>query len=226
MTVVKPAESVRGQDLTAEFRVPQAFRMPGQPRANRRTDPPGTPRRSAYAPVPLPPTDAEKYVYDKRRLPVLMIASFVSFSCLLTSQTLLLRSTPAMLFLAPAVGFTMIYYLVSVTVNIFTKGFSFEEHDRIVGRGVRSATPRSTCSCRCAASQPTSCRTPGRMCGTWPGRTRDWSMSTCWTTRRSPRCGGWRWPFASTTSDDRTGDGSRRPVTFATRSSARTAISS
>jgi len=82
--------------------------------------------------VPLPPTDAEKYVYDKRRLPVLMIASLVSFSCLLASQTLLLRSTPAMLLLAPAVGFTMIYYLVSVTVNIFTRGFSFQEHDRVV----------------------------------------------------------------------------------------------
>ena len=132
MTVVKPAELVRGQDLTAEFRVPQAFRMPGQTRASRRSDPLGRPRRSAYAPVPLPPTDAEKYVYDKRRLPVLMIASLVSFSCLLASQTLLLRSTPAMLFLAPAVGFTIIYYLVSVAVNIFTRGFSFQEHDRVV----------------------------------------------------------------------------------------------
>ena len=132
MTVVKPAERAGGQDLTAEFRVPEAFRIPGKARIDRRTDRFGRPRRSAYAPVPLPPTNAEKYVYDKRRLPVLMIASFVSFSCLLASQTLLLRSTPAMLFLAPAVGFTIIYYLVSIAVNVFTRGFSFRDHNRVV----------------------------------------------------------------------------------------------
>ena len=123
---------MRGQDLTAEFRVPQAFRLPNQSPQDRRIQSSAQPRRSAYAPVPLPPTNAEKYVYNKRRLPVLMIASFISFTCLLLSQGLLLRSSPEMLFLAPAVGFTIIYYLVSVVVNIFTKSFSFKEHDRLV----------------------------------------------------------------------------------------------
>jgi cellulose synthase (UDP-forming) len=132
MTVVKPTEPIYSADLTAEFRVPEAFRIPGQTRTSRRNDPSVGPRRSAYAPVPLPPTDAEKYVYDKRRLPVLMIASLVSFSCLLASQTLLLRSTPAMWVLAPAVGFTIIYYVISAIVNVFTKRFSFQEHDQVV----------------------------------------------------------------------------------------------
>jgi len=61
-----------------------------------------------------------------------MIASFISFSCLLVSQALLLRSSPQLWFLAPAAGFTTVYYVVSITVNLFTKAFSFKRHDRLV----------------------------------------------------------------------------------------------
>src|SRR5215813_7152064 len=69
VTLVRPTERAAWPDLdlTAEFRVPQSLRIPGQTRTQRKPSAPGRGRRSAYAPVPLPPTDAEKYVYNKRR---------------------------------------------------------------------------------------------------------------------------------------------------------------
>ncbi|MEV6495025.1 hypothetical protein AB0M20_41350, partial [Actinoplanes sp. NPDC051633] len=85
-----------------------------------------------YAPVPLPPTDAEKYLYAKRRLFPLTCASLISFSCLLISQTSFIKTAPWLLWLVPLTVFTVVYYLISLVVNGFTRGFDMEAHKRLV----------------------------------------------------------------------------------------------
>lgn len=109
------------------FGVPDSFRIPGKRRnAGRAT------RRPLYAPVPLPPTDVEKYLYAKRRLAPLTIASVVSFTGLLISQITFIRTAPWLLALVPFTVFTIVYYLISLAVNGFTKGFDLKRHRRLV----------------------------------------------------------------------------------------------
>ncbi|MEV6523798.1 glycosyltransferase family 2 protein [Longispora sp. NPDC051575] len=116
----------RGVDptLTAEFRIPGELRLPTQ----RSTGP----LRPAYAPVPLPPTDDEKYVHRKRRLVALMLASLVSFTCLTVSQVLFLRMSPWLLLFTPLLGFTIVYYVISFVVNVGTRDFDMRAHSRLV----------------------------------------------------------------------------------------------
>ncbi|MFD0748046.1 glycosyltransferase family 2 protein [Phytohabitans flavus] len=115
-------------DATAEFRVPGSLRAPSQ-RSTKSAVPPARP---AYAPVPLPPTDDEKFLYRKRRLAPLMLFSFVSFGSLVVSQVLFLRLAPALLLLTPLLLFTLAYYVISVVVNLFTPSFDVKEHRRLV----------------------------------------------------------------------------------------------
>ncbi|MEE6262817.1 glycosyltransferase family 2 protein [Plantactinospora sonchi] len=116
-------------DATAEFRVPGTLRVPRQRSGSKD---PAEPLRPAYAPVPLPPTDDEKYSYRNRRLAGLMCFSFISFGSLVASQVLFVRLTPWLLVLTPLMFFTLAYYLISVWVNIFTRGFDLKRHRQIV----------------------------------------------------------------------------------------------
>ncbi|MBM7082715.1 glycosyltransferase family 2 protein [Micromonospora sp. WMMD734] len=111
---------------TAEFRVP---RQVSKWTPRRDAD---APHRPAYAPVPLPPTDAEMLSYRKRRLAALMVPSLVSFGCLITSQLLFVRLAPWLWLLAPLLFFTVVYYLVSLAVNLFTPGFDLARHQELV----------------------------------------------------------------------------------------------
>lgn len=126
-SVTSTAESVvaPGADLTAEFRVPGQLRVSPEDRGR---------VRPAYAPIPLPPTDAEKYSYRKRRLWVLTASSLVSFGCLIVSQTLFVRLSAWLWLLAPFVAFTVAYYVISLVVNFGTPGFDLAGHRRIVKR--------------------------------------------------------------------------------------------
>lgn len=117
-------------DLTAEFRMPKsAFRVPQQRSNDRQRN---GHVRPAYAPVPLPPTDHEKYLYRSRRLWILMLSSLVSFGCLMVSQVLLLRLSPYLWILVPFTVFTVIYYLISLVVNAFTPRFRLDRHKTLV----------------------------------------------------------------------------------------------
>ncbi len=78
--------------------------------------------------LPAPPSHAEKYSYVKRRLWVLTLASIVSFGCLTVSQVALTKASPLMWIFAPPLFFTVVYYLVSLKVNGFTRDFDFEYH--------------------------------------------------------------------------------------------------
>jgi cellulose synthase (UDP-forming) len=114
--------------LTAEFRLPGDLRLPEQHGSGRRTGP----LRPAYAPVPLPPTDTEKYAYRKRRLWVLTLASLVSFGCLIVSQVLFLRVAPWLSLFVPFIAFTVAYYVISLVVNLGTPAFDVAAHRRLM----------------------------------------------------------------------------------------------
>jgi cellulose synthase (UDP-forming) len=113
---------------TAVMGVPDSFRIPREiaPRSS------GKSGRPLYAPVPLPPTDAEKYLYAKRRLAPLTLISLVSFSGLLISQVAFVRNAPWLLAILPLMAFTVIYYLISLGVNAFTRGFDLKDHLALV----------------------------------------------------------------------------------------------
>lgn len=91
--------------------------------------------RSDGAPLgllPLPPTDREKYSYARRHLWILTISSLISFCCLVVSQFKLAQSTPVLWIYTPLLVFTVLYYLVSLRVNGFTRDFDIAHHKRLV----------------------------------------------------------------------------------------------
>ena len=86
--------------------------------------------------LPEPPSDAEKYSYAKRYLWVLTLSSMVSFCCLVASQVSLASSTSLMWAYMPVLAFTIVYYLISLRVNGFSRDFDVKAHKRLV-RGWR-----------------------------------------------------------------------------------------
>lgn len=81
--------------------------------------------------LPQPPDDREKYAYIGRRLWVLTCCSLVSFSCLTVAQFRLARSTPWLWVYLPFLLFTILYYLVSLSVNGFSRDFDLRAHKRM-----------------------------------------------------------------------------------------------
>jgi cellulose synthase (UDP-forming) len=82
--------------------------------------------------LPVPPTDREKYSYSRRNLWILTLASIVSFGCLTASQVALAQASPLTWIFAPPLFFTVVYYLVSLRVNGFTRDFDIAHHMRLV----------------------------------------------------------------------------------------------
>ncbi|MBW6436327.1 glycosyltransferase [Actinoplanes hulinensis] len=89
-------------------------------------------RDRAAAPLLSPPSDEETGLYGKRRLWVLTGFSLISFGSLLVSQVLFLRMSPWLYLLVPALGFTVLYYLISLAVNVGTPGFDLRRHRELV----------------------------------------------------------------------------------------------
>ncbi|PIB09055.1 hypothetical protein B1C81_12435 [Streptomyces sp. HG99] len=104
---------------------------------------PGTRRQQTLRPpsdqpaqpglLPLPPSDDEKYAYPKRRLWMLTVTSMVSVSCPALSQFRLASSSPLLWLFAPLLTFTVLYYLISLRVNLCSRDFDVERHRRLVG---------------------------------------------------------------------------------------------
>jgi len=59
-------------------------------------------------------------------------SSLVSFGCLAVSQFELARSSPWLWIYVPLLGFTVVYYLVSLRVNAVTHDFDLRQHQALV----------------------------------------------------------------------------------------------
>jgi len=70
---------------------------------------------------------------------VLTISSLVSMGCLALSQFRLASSAPLLWMFAPLLTFTVLYYVISLRVNLFSCDFDVAPHRRLVG-GWRLAT--------------------------------------------------------------------------------------
>jgi cellulose synthase (UDP-forming) len=84
--------------------------------------------------MPTPPTDDEKWLYIRRGLALVVLASTLSLGCLVVSQALFVRLSPWLLLLVPLFVFTLLYYLISVVVNAFTPDFDLAAHQHTVER--------------------------------------------------------------------------------------------
>ena len=81
--------------------------------------------------LPEPPNDAETRLYEGRNRRLLMRVSGASFLVLTISQTRFVITEKPLLLLAPFFVFTVLYYVISLWVNIGTKDFDMAEHDRL-----------------------------------------------------------------------------------------------
>ncbi|MEU1198589.1 glycosyltransferase family 2 protein [Streptomyces sp. NPDC005813] len=104
---------------------------PGERGRQTLRDRPGAPAASGL--LPVPPSDTEKYAYAGRRLWVLTGTSLISVCCLVVSQYRLASSTPLLWLFAPFLAFTLLYYLISLRVNLFSRDFDLGRHRRLVG---------------------------------------------------------------------------------------------
>jgi cellulose synthase (UDP-forming) len=78
--------------------------------------------------LPSPPDVQEKYCYVQRHIWLLVSCSVVSFSCLAVSQLRFAQSTPWMWLFLPFLLFTILYYLISLSVNVFSRDFDLRAH--------------------------------------------------------------------------------------------------
>jgi cellulose synthase (UDP-forming) len=83
---------------------------------------------------PAPPSDAERDSYGDRGLGLIVASSVVSFGALLLSQAKFLAVSGALLFLVPLIAFTIAYYLISLAVNLGTRGFDLAAHHDLARR--------------------------------------------------------------------------------------------
>jgi len=82
--------------------------------------------------LPRPPDDEEKYSYVVRRMWLLNLFSLISFAGLTVSQVKFTQSSALALIFVPFLIFTVLYYLVSLRINLFTRDFDLEGHKRLV----------------------------------------------------------------------------------------------
>lgn len=78
--------------------------------------------------LPTPPSGAEKLKYSDRNLALIMRASLFSFGALLISQIRFVITARPLLVYAPLIAFTLIYYVISLCVNLGTRGFDMAAH--------------------------------------------------------------------------------------------------
>jgi cellulose synthase (UDP-forming) len=83
--------------------------------------------------VPAAPSDEEKNGYADRNLALIIIPSLASFGSLLLSQTRFVFMKPVFTWtFLPFLTFTIAYYLISLCINVGTRGFDQEAHHELV----------------------------------------------------------------------------------------------
>jgi cellulose synthase (UDP-forming) len=83
--------------------------------------------------LPQPPTEEDKTRYLHRQVPLLLVSSMLSLSCLTVSQLHLIQLSPWLWALAPFLVFTLVYYLISLRVNLGSRNFDWRTHRALVG---------------------------------------------------------------------------------------------
>ncbi|MFC1420732.1 glycosyltransferase family 2 protein [Streptacidiphilus cavernicola] len=85
------------------------------------------------APAPLfpAPSVAERFTYLRRNAGVLALCSFVSFGCLAVSQIHFMGTSRWLLAFLPFFAMTALYYLASLWVNTFGRGFRLSAHEEV-----------------------------------------------------------------------------------------------
>lgn len=109
--------------------MPVAVDIPFAETATTRRGAPGAPGQP-----PAPPTDAERDSYGDRGLALIVVSSVISFGALLLSQAKFLAISGPLLALLPLIALTLAYYLISLTVNLGTRGFDLAAHHDLVRR--------------------------------------------------------------------------------------------
>ena len=93
---------------------------------------PGRHRRYGLG-LPAAPSDAEKTGYADRNLALIIRTSLASFGALLISQARFVFLSPAFTWsFLPFVTFTIAYYVISLCVNVRTRGFDLAAHRKLV----------------------------------------------------------------------------------------------
>lgn len=102
---------------------------------------PGRHRRWGLG-LPSAPSDKEKTSYADRNLALITRGSLASFGALLISQVqFLFLNRVFMLVFMPFAAVTIIYFLMSLYVNIGTRGFDLEAHSKLVASWKPSRYP-------------------------------------------------------------------------------------
>ena len=89
-------------------------------------------RTSTRLVLPHPPSDAEKRSYVHREVQLLVWTSLVSMSMLLLSQVNFLGISGWLFGFAPFITFTVVYFLVSMRINVTSHDFDLARHERLV----------------------------------------------------------------------------------------------
>ena len=83
--------------------------------------------------LPAAPSDKEKTEYADRNLALIICPSLASFAALLISQARFVFLSPAFTWtFLPFVGFTIAYYVISLCINVGTRGFDLDAHRKLV----------------------------------------------------------------------------------------------
>ncbi len=93
---------------------------------------PGRHRRYGLG-LPVAPSEAEKTGYADRNIALIIRTSLASFGALLISQFRFVFLSPAITyFFLPFMIFTIVYYIISLCVNVRTRGFDLAAHHKLV----------------------------------------------------------------------------------------------
>lgn len=82
--------------------------------------------------LPDAPTDEEKYRYRERRYNILLVFSVLSFTCISISTFHFLLVNPALWALFTIFTLSIVYFFISLAVNLFTESFDFDAHQGLV----------------------------------------------------------------------------------------------
>jgi cellulose synthase (UDP-forming) len=116
--------------------------------------------------LPEPPTDEELTSYIRRRMYWLIIPSLISMAGLTVSQVKFATQAPWLYPFILVTAATLVYYTISLAVNLGTKDFDYDEHVRFVTDFWQDL--------RRNAGAPPMARTPSML---WPERDESGALS-------------------------------------------------